>query len=126
MIYAIFLLIFRCITDGIGPVSVGSTIRLNAKATGLGPLFHLELDLRNTGLKPINNIPVCISSSFYNVSPAVLLIPVLLPGVPYQYTIDIFAPKNGQDSVRIFLTRPGTVVPLLSAVVKMPIYEEIL
>jgi Bardet-Biedl syndrome 1 protein len=49
----------KVITDGQGPLSVGaSSLRLDAKVQGLGPLFKLKLSIKNTGNAPLTDIPL--------------------------------------------------------------------
>ncbi|KAK3236983.1 hypothetical protein CYMTET_52909, partial [Cymbomonas tetramitiformis] len=111
-----------------GPISYtsGSSLRLNAQVQGLGPMFKIKLSLQNTGGKPIFNLPMMLATSkIYHISPSQLNIPLLIPGLMYQYEANVQCmDENGSaDSVRVFVCANGSCVPVLSAVVKMPMSE---
>jgi hypothetical protein len=38
----------------------GTTLRLTVSSQGLGPLFKIKLSLKNTGQKPISDVPVTV------------------------------------------------------------------
>mmetsp|Transcript_36995 Transcript_36995/g.44743 ORF Transcript_36995/g.44743 Transcript_36995/m.44743 type:complete len:613 (+) Transcript_36995:397-2235(+) len=118
----------KVLTDGQGPISYtsGSSLRLNAQVQGLGPMFKIKLNLQNTGSKPIFNVPVMLSRSpIYTISPTQIHIPLLIPGLMYQYEADVQCiDQNGSaDTVRVYVCSANSCVPVLSAVVKMPMSE---
>ncbi len=110
----------KVITDGSGPLSsIGTTpLRLDARVNGLGPFFKLKLTLKNTGVKPVSDIPLtfvynhaiynlkcniqrvrvccvlCVVCSIpYQSSPLTNVfgsqIALLLPGLSYQFEVDV-------------------------------------
>jgi len=118
----------RVLTDGQGPISytAGSSLRLNAQVQGLGPHFKIKLNLQNTGSKPIFGLPMMLTSSpVYKISTAQIHIPILLPGLNYLFEAEVqcMDANGAADSIRVFVFSPSSVVPVLSAIVKMPLSE---
>mmetsp|Transcript_17466 Transcript_17466/g.38031 ORF Transcript_17466/g.38031 Transcript_17466/m.38031 type:complete len:600 (-) Transcript_17466:231-2030(-) len=118
----------KVLTDGQGAISYtsGSSLRLNAQVQGLGPLFKIKLNLQNTGNKPIFNVPVMLTPApIYQLSTTQMHIPVLLPGLLYQFEAEVqCVDHNGAaDSIHVFICSASSSVPVLSAIVKMPLSE---
>mmetsp|Transcript_11120 Transcript_11120/g.38624 ORF Transcript_11120/g.38624 Transcript_11120/m.38624 type:complete len:635 (+) Transcript_11120:151-2055(+) len=118
----------KVLTDGQGPISytAGSSLRLNAKVQGLGPSFKIQLNLQNTGTKPIYDVPVMLSASpIYAMSRTQLVLPVLVPGVTYidEVGVRCVDQNGGADVVKVFVCSRSSAIPILSAIVKMPLVE---
>jgi len=118
----------KVISDGAGPLSSsGSTsLRLDAKVAGLGPLFKLRLVLKNTGLRPLLDVPLALAynTAIYRVrgSSLVARIPVLVPGVEYAFEIGLECVDalGAADPIRVFVLSSKSAVPAISAIVNMP------
>ncbi|ETV92493.1 hypothetical protein H310_13179 [Aphanomyces invadans] len=117
----------KVIRDGQGPVSyaTGAAIRLHAKVQGMGPRFKIHLQLQNAGTKFASDAPLALhyDHTLYRVHPSLLIVPLLLPGVLYTYTVDVESVSPAADSIYIFVCGKGSCVPLVSAVVNMPLSE---
>lgn len=120
----------KIITDGQGPISNSgsSSLRLDAKVQGLGPLFKLKINIKNTGQKPILNTPVTYSYNhdMYKVKAgAVNWLPVLIPGLEYKYELMVenVDPAGSADAIRVYISNPASAVPIISAIVNMPLSE---
>jgi len=119
----------KVITDGQGPLSSsgGTPLRLDAKVQGLGPLFKLKLNIKNTGAKPVTDIPLTISYNhdIYKLKTSLISIPVLIPSINYLYEVDVecIEPNGTADSIRVFICNPKSCVPSISAIVNMPMSE---
>mmetsp|Transcript_50681 Transcript_50681/g.99275 ORF Transcript_50681/g.99275 Transcript_50681/m.99275 type:complete len:589 (-) Transcript_50681:207-1973(-) len=119
----------KIITDGQGPLSNTGTssLRLDAKVQGLGPLFKLKLSIKNSSSKALLNTPVTYSfnNSIYRLQGAVTWIPVLLPSLEYKYEIQVEClDENGAaDAIRVYICSPTSTVPAISAIVNMPVSE---
>lgn len=116
----------KVLTDGQGPISyvAGSSLRLNAQVQGFGPHFSLQLGVQNTGAKAVRDLPITLSmdDSLYAAERTQLLVPLLVPGLTYQYTVGLtcLAPEAGvSGEVKVYVVGTGRT-PLLSACVKMP------
>mmetsp|Transcript_16762 Transcript_16762/g.42090 ORF Transcript_16762/g.42090 Transcript_16762/m.42090 type:complete len:590 (-) Transcript_16762:163-1932(-) len=122
----------KVLTDGQGPLSytAGSSLRLNAQVQGLGPLFKIKLSIQNTGSKAIANTPVTFSynKALYYIKDNVIPLPVLVPGPAYKLEVGVKAlDVNGAaDAIRIFVSSPVSAVPVISAVVNMPVSDALL
>lgn len=128
----------KILTDGQGPLSYtsGASIRLTASVQGLGPIYKIKLDMQNTGVKPMNNISILYSynQDIYSMRQSKMNIPCLLPGVQYEYEGEVVmsshvADTMGDDSgpiadiVKVFVCSASSSIPLITAVVQMPIPE---
>lgn len=119
----------KVLTDGQGPVSyvAGSSLRLNAQVQGFGPHFNLQLGVQNTGAKAVRHVPITLAcdESLYLLERSQLVVPVLVPGLTYTYTVRMtcLAPEAGVSGVVKVYVVGNSRTPLLSAVVKMPVSE---
>ena len=54
--------------------------------------------------------------------------PLLLPGVPYKIDAELecIDENGGADAIRVIVCNPKSVLPVLSAVVNMPISEQLI
>ena len=118
----------KVLQDGQGPVSygAGASVRLNATVQGLGPLFKIRIALQNTGSRPIYDVPVLLSAAaMYSLSRSQVHVPVLLPGLTYVDEVKVMCNDQnaGADTVRVFVCNKNSALPIISAVVKMPLSE---
>eukprot|EP00935_MAST-01C_sp_MAST-1C-sp1_P000776 g776.t1 len=122
----------KIITDGQGPVSyaAGASLRLNAQVQGLGPLFKIKLSIQNAGSKSMTNVPMTCgyNHDLYRLNRGVHYVPLLVPGLLYHYEIDVECvdENGGADTIRIFVCNPRSCVPVISALVNMPISEPLI
>jgi Bardet-Biedl syndrome 1 protein len=121
----------KVITDGQGPLSStgGTSLRLDAKVAGLGPIFKLRLSLKNTGLKALFDVPVTFSfnHAIYRMKEEGLVskIPILVPGLEYTFEVEVecIDQLGAADQIRVFICNPKSIVPAISAIVNMPMSE---
>ncbi|KAL0480842.1 BBS1 [Acrasis kona] len=122
----------KILTDGQGPVSqsnhmTGGSIRLNATVSGLGPLFKIRMTITNTGQKAITRIPVVFiyNQQIYLMKQSIIEIPALIPQVQYKMGYDVLQIDEtaGSDSIRILLCTPQSAIPVITAVVNMPLTD---
>ena len=120
----------KVLTDGHGPLSytAGSSLRLSPEVQGIGPIFRLKLGVQNTGNRPIFDVPLAFAynSQIYKLSAHVISLPVLIPGVMYTNEVTIHAIMEGIcDTIRIFVLSAGSVVPVITATISMPLADSI-
>lgn len=119
----------RVITDGQGPISTvgGQQLRIDAKVQGLGPVFKIKISLKNTGNRPVSDLPVTFTFNpeIYSVRSQVSKVPLLLPGLTHQFDLDLecISPAGLAEPIRVFVCNPKSCLPILSAICKMPICE---
>lgn len=117
----------RVLSEGQGPISftTGSQLRLNASVQGLGPLFKIKLQIHNTGTRPKYNIPVvfAFNTSIYSMQRPRIIIPTLIPSLQYRISAEIeqIDEEAGADTVKVFLLNTQGSVPLLTALLQMPL-----
>mmetsp|Transcript_59051 Transcript_59051/g.104958 ORF Transcript_59051/g.104958 Transcript_59051/m.104958 type:complete len:600 (+) Transcript_59051:52-1851(+) len=114
---------------GHGPMSSagGAQVRLNASVVGMGPQFKIVVRVQNAGVHALNDVPVhCTTNqNLYRMPKPSFYLPLLVPQQTYMLEVPITCvnENGGMDSVRIFLCNARSNIPLISAVVNMPISE---
>jgi len=117
---------------GHGPMSSmgGAQVRLNAQVVGMGPQFKIVARIQNAGVHAIYNLPLMCTTSpaLYRLPKPCYYLPVLVPQQVYIVEIPITCinENGGTDCVRMFLcnTRESSNIPVISAIVNMPISEQ--
>jgi Bardet-Biedl syndrome 1 protein len=104
-----------------------SNVRLNVKVQGLGPMFRLIVDIQNTGKETIMESPLVahFNTKLYRTGKALQIVPLLIPGLLYHYIFEVESiDENGAaGDIHILLTSKKSSVPLITALVKMPLAE---
>mmetsp|Transcript_17510 Transcript_17510/g.47251 ORF Transcript_17510/g.47251 Transcript_17510/m.47251 type:complete len:581 (+) Transcript_17510:24-1766(+) len=119
----------KVLTDGQGSQSYmsGASVRLTAQVQGLGPLFKIKLNLQNMGTGPVPDLELSFvaNPALYRLKSRVMLVPLLLPAVNYHTECDIESIEESgmADVVRVYVCKQESKLPLLSAVVTMPLSE---
>ena len=101
---------------------------INANIFGLGPEFKLEFTLENNGMKALHNLRATISHSSkgLKLEKSQFSVCTLLPSVQYSFVTNLrcTASTAAEDShVKVLVSRQESCVPLLSAIVKLPLVE---
>lgn len=119
----------KVLTDGQGAAAMVSSasVSLNAEVQGLGPRFRLALTLKNEGSRPVARVALALSAppSLYRLSRRQFAVPLLVPSLSYAWEVDLEALQPGAPpgAVRIVASQDGSSLPLLAALVKMPVSE---
>eukprot|EP01059_Diplonema_ambulator_P035719 TRINITY_DN8532_c0_g1_i5.p1 TRINITY_DN8532_c0_g1~~TRINITY_DN8532_c0_g1_i5.p1 ORF type:complete len:594 (+),score=182.29 TRINITY_DN8532_c0_g1_i5:184-1965(+) len=122
----------KILTDGQGPLSYmgGSSLRLTAHVQGLGPLFKIKLNIQNTGLKPLTAIPIVFTynKAIYQMWKPSMVIPVLVPSLVYHYEVAVRCTdeSSGSDVIRVYVCSSTSSVPIITALVNMPLTDFLL
>jgi len=122
----------KIITDGQGPLSYssGSSLRLTAQVQGLGPRFKVKLSLQNTGRKVVKDMMATFNynAMLYRLKQSLFKIPLLVPGVNLRLDAELecIDENGGCDAIRVFVCNAQSSMPVLSAIVNMPVSEMLL
>mmetsp|Transcript_23512 Transcript_23512/g.51569 ORF Transcript_23512/g.51569 Transcript_23512/m.51569 type:complete len:590 (+) Transcript_23512:193-1962(+) len=114
---------------GHGPMSSagGAQVRLNAQVIGMGPQFKILVRVQNAGVHSLSDVPLMCTAntSLYRVPKPCYYLPLLVPQQVYLVEIPIICINEigGTDTARIFVCSRNSNLPLISAVVNMPISE---
>lgn len=114
---------------GHGPMSSsgGAQVRINAQVLGMGPQFKIMVRIQNAGSTSLNDVPVhCTTNpALYRIPKPCFFLPILVPQQVYFLEVPVVSinENGGTAAVRIFLASQQSHVPLISAVVQMPISE---
>jgi hypothetical protein len=70
-------------------------------------------------------VTLSYNHDLYRTARSLLHIPVLLPGLlcHYEFGVECINPDGGSDIIRIFVCNKNSCVPIISAVVNMPMSE---
>jgi Bardet-Biedl syndrome 1 protein len=115
---------------GHGPMSSagGAQVRLNATVLGIGPQFKLVVRVQNAGVHALYNVPLMCTTNpnLYFVPKPCFYLPILVPQQQYLIEIPVkcLNVDGGTDCVRMFLCNRESNVPIISAIVNMPISED--
>jgi len=114
---------------GHGPMSSagGAQVRLNAQVVGMGPQFKVVVRVQNAGVHAIYDVPLMCTTNpnLYRVPKPCFYLPILVPQQVYIVEIPVTCINEigGTDCVRMFLCSQNSNVPIISAIVNMPISE---
>jgi len=111
-----------------GVVSASNqSVRINARLMGFGPKFRIVVDAQNTGVKTMIQTPIValFNQDIYQITNALQIIPLMVPGLLYHIVMDVLNVDDhgGADEICICLCDMNSHVPMIAAVVKMPICE---
>ena len=105
-------------------------MRLDASVRGLGPMFKIIITAVNTGQKPIHDAVVMFAAnpvSSYAMEHSQISLPALLPGIrcTCEIAVESTDPTAGAGMVQVYVceTQRQSAVPIVSAVVRMPLAE---
>mmetsp|Transcript_20772 Transcript_20772/g.53229 ORF Transcript_20772/g.53229 Transcript_20772/m.53229 type:complete len:619 (+) Transcript_20772:542-2398(+) len=120
----------KVLTDGQGTISytTGASLRLKADVSGLGPIFVLKMKIQNTGSKPVLNMPIMLTynEKLYWAQRNQIMVPLLVPHLEYSFEVELECKDPAAqytDDLRIVMINSDSSVPILSAVVKMPLSD---
>jgi len=114
---------------GHGPMSSagGAQVRLNAQVVGMGPQFKVVVRVQNAGVHALYDVPLMCTTNptLYRVPKPCFYLPILVPQQVYLIEIPVTCvnENGGTDCVRMFLCSQTSNVPIISAIVNMPISE---
>eukprot|EP00747_Dinoflagellata_sp_TGD_P031851 gnl/TRDRNA2_/TRDRNA2_135582_c0_seq3.p1 gnl/TRDRNA2_/TRDRNA2_135582_c0~~gnl/TRDRNA2_/TRDRNA2_135582_c0_seq3.p1 ORF type:complete len:585 (+),score=119.82 gnl/TRDRNA2_/TRDRNA2_135582_c0_seq3:236-1990(+) len=117
------------LSAGFGPLSStgGAQVRLNAQVVGLGPQFKVVVRVQNAGTAAIYDVPLMCTTnpSLYRTPKPCCYLPILVPQQVYivEVPVTCINENGGTDSMRIFLCNQSSNMPIITAIVDMPISE---
>jgi hypothetical protein len=87
-------------------------------------LFKIKFSLKNTGNKPVTDVPVSMSYNplLYRVPISSFKVPLILPGIAYDHELLVHSidPTGAAEPLQIFVCSQRSAVPAISAILKMP------
>ena len=119
----------KVLTDGNSAISdvKDSKIRLNASVQGLGPVFRINFTIQNTGDNLVTEVYVLAryDHDVYRLKRGMVRVSALVPHLEYPYWIDLECvdPNGAADDIRLLVFRADSQVPILTALVRMPMSD---
>jgi len=114
---------------GHGPMSSagGAQVRLNAEVVGVGPQFKIVVRVQNAGVHALYDVPLMCTTNqnLYRMPKPCFYLPILVPQQVYLLEIPVTCvnENGGTDCVRMFMCNQASNMPIISAIVNMPISE---
>eukprot|EP00657_Telonema_sp_P-1_P012092 TRINITY_DN836_c0_g1_i1.p1 TRINITY_DN836_c0_g1~~TRINITY_DN836_c0_g1_i1.p1 ORF type:complete len:117 (-),score=53.75 TRINITY_DN836_c0_g1_i1:227-577(-) len=103
-------------------------IRDLVRSRGLGDVYKRQV--QNTGTKPVYDITLVATynTNLYKVEQPSIQVPVLVPGLQYKFTLDVLCTDEdgSAEPVQVYVCGAHSVVPLISAIVIMPLSDIVL
>ena len=135
-----FSLTFDCIIDFNFPGSASNFSFICFRAPSSLPLVVQQQQQQcasrwrqNTTCCLLDYLSTCLTSkqninSLYKFSNPLLVIPLLIPGFMYQYLVDVecIDENGGADKIHVFVLNKKSCVPIISAIVTMPVSEALM
>ena len=99
------------LASGAGPSGGGDSVHLSATVRGLGPYFHIVVELRCTSANALLQVPVLVTydHDLYRMSRALTIVPCLVPGVTLRVIFEIECideNASASDAVTIIVMQP--------------------
>ncbi|XP_064489592.1 Bardet-Biedl syndrome 1 protein-like [Ornithodoros turicata] len=114
------------------PISSSSIdrIKLSAQVQGLGPTFMLRIQIQNTSSKETSKnlfLVLNCNSKIYSVQRSYIQVPFLVPGLMYEFDTQVrcVSESNIADIIKVFVAHVGNPVPIVTALVQMPMVDVI-
>lgn len=120
---------YNLLSEGVGPVTTnyGVNLRFHSSIIGLGPSFTLHLNLENVSNKPLMDLYLLVNYDplIYKMGHMPRKIPLLIPNIAYPIDIHLeCVDANGvNDVVKVYVCDRNKELPLLGALVQMPLSE---
>ena len=121
----------NALEKSLNPVSTsGEPIKVSAHIQGFGPAFKLTIKLQNTSSNtPSTDLLIAFKflESLYNLSRPCIPVPLLIPGIEYVFEtlVECISDKGIADPIKVFVVHKGKSVPIITAVINMPVSEAV-
>lgn len=123
----------KTITSALTPLttSENSCLRIAAEVQGLGPLFRLTVSVQNTSpSQPAmeHSLTFKCDDGLYRLSSSLIRLPLLVPGLTYSFatTVECLDELGRSEPIQVFVCKHGNPIPLLTAVINMPVSESVI
>ncbi|XP_022090954.1 Bardet-Biedl syndrome 1 protein-like isoform X2 [Acanthaster planci] len=103
-------------------------LKLSAQIQGIGPTFKLTVNLQNTSINcPSMQLLITFlyDEKLYSLQKTLIEVPMLVPGLNYSFEtlVECLSDKGISDVIKVFVLREGQSVPIITAVISMPVSE---
>lgn len=120
----------NALQKSLNPVSSSAMepLKLSAHIQGIGPAFKLTVNLQNISPSvAITNLLITFQydESLYALAKPCIVVPLLVPGLCYTYEslVECISDKGISDTIKVFVLRQGKSIPIITAVINMPVSE---
>lgn len=120
----------NALQKSLNPVSSSAMepLKLSAHIQGIGPAFKLTVNLQNISQSvAITNLLITFQydESLYALAKPCIVVPLLVPGLCYTYEslVECISDKGISDTIKVFVLRQGKSIPIITAVINMPVSE---
>ncbi|XP_052770219.1 Bardet-Biedl syndrome 1 protein homolog [Mya arenaria] len=120
----------KALNQSMNPISTNPNepLKLSAQVQGIGPTFKLSVNLQNTSLNQAStnlHITFDFDEKLYNFRKTYISVPMLVPGLNYAFEtyIECLNDKGISDTVKVYVLKDNTSVPIITGVISMPVSE---
>ncbi|XP_031552961.1 Bardet-Biedl syndrome 1 protein-like [Actinia tenebrosa] len=120
----------NALQKSLNPVSSSAMepLKLSAHIQGIGPAFKLTVNLQNISPSvAITNLLITFQfdESLYALAKPCIVVPLLVPGLCYTFEslVECISDKGISDTIKVFVLRQGKSIPIITAVINMPVSE---
>ncbi|XP_014667462.1 PREDICTED: Bardet-Biedl syndrome 1 protein-like [Priapulus caudatus] len=108
--------------------SLSEPVKLSAQVQGMGPSFRMNIQLTNTSKStPSRNwfLSFQYSEAIYKLEKYYIPVSILLPGLTYSFEtrIECLTDKGISDQIKVMLIKEDSTIPVITAVISMPVSE---
>eukprot|EP00039_Didymoeca_costata_P006192 m.88180 g.88180 ORF g.88180 m.88180 type:complete len:598 (-) comp13150_c0_seq1:62-1855(-) len=107
--------------------TVSHSIVANAVVRGIGPLFKIEVEIRNSAAEPLDGLRLTATANadMYTIENPTVSCGLLVPGVAYKYNVRIKCITDAplSEPAEIHLSKSPKPAPLITLKVDLPIME---
>ncbi|KAI6659932.1 Bardet-Biedl syndrome 1 protein-like [Oopsacas minuta] len=116
----------KAIGSRLAPISVTTeNIKLSAQVQGLGPGFKLSVSVQNASNIAVTGLLITFiyNPTIYGMTINAIPIPFLVPSINYTYeaTVECLSDTGVTEAIRVVITKDSVSIPLLTALITMPV-----
>lgn len=104
-----------------------AALRLQVNILGIGPVFKVKFSVENSSSKPLTQLIINyqFDPNIFRLIDPILTIPFLLPkmSLPLTLTVENIDVNGAGDIIKILINDKKNQIPLVGAIVQMPMSE---
>ncbi|XP_077996781.1 BBSome complex member BBS1-like [Glandiceps talaboti] len=123
----------KALDNSLNPISTNpqEPLKLSAQIQGIGPTFKLTVSLQNASVStPSLNLVISFQydDKLYALQKNLIHVPMLIPGLNYNFEtlVECLNDKGISDTIKVFVLRQGNSIPVITAVINMPVSESVI
>jgi len=123
----------KAVTASLTPVTStqDSSLKISAQVQGLGPVFRLTVNIQNTSPSSAligHSLTFKCDESLYRIAKKLIQMPLLVPSLSYNFEtmVECLDDMGRTEPISVFVLRKGNPVPIITAIINMPVSESVI